>query len=124
MITEKLLKMLAWSCLAAIIFVTISPIDMRPSDPLPVNVDRALAFCLMSALFVLAYPERWKTILAVTLIGAGFIEALQFLSPTRHAQFLDAAVKTGGSVVGVLLGACTNYMRLRSTKRQNLNYPR
>lgn len=99
--TAKLLKWAAWLCLVLILFATVSPIGLRPRDLMPVNVDRALAFCLMAGLFTLAYPRRWIVIVLLTTGGAVFIEALQYLSPTRHAHLADAAVKAMGAAVGV-----------------------
>lgn len=116
MMKYQLFKISAWLCLGVIIFVTVSPIGLRPHDILPVNADRALAFCLMSALFVLAYPKRWFSVLLLTIAGAGVIETLQFLSPTRHPQIADTLVKAGGAATGVLLAASFNLIR-RSGKR-------
>ncbi len=103
-----MLKILAWLCLAVILFLTLSPIGLRPHDPLPVNIDRALAFCVMAGLFVAAYPRQWPAVLMLSLCGAGMIELLQFLSPTRHAQLPDALVKASGAIAGVALGALFN----------------
>jgi hypothetical protein len=100
MMTSRLLTFLAWSSLAAILFVTVSPIGLRPHDPLPVNTDRALAFAVMAFLFISAYPRKAWTVLALLIVGAGAIEAMQFLAPTRHAHLLDACVKAGGVVIG------------------------
>ncbi|MCX9000042.1 VanZ family protein [Rhizobiaceae bacterium BDR2-2] len=111
MMTARLLRISAWLCLLAIVFATVSPIGLRPRAPLPVNLERALAFCLMAGLFVLAYPRRWRPILILTVAGAGFIEAFQFLSPTRHAQMLDAMVKAAGAAAGVAFAAGVNRMR-------------
>lgn len=98
-----LLKIAAWICLALIVFVTISPIGLRPHDLLPVDLDRALAFCIMAGLFTLAYPRQWLSILALTVLGAMLIETLQTLSSTRHAHLADAMVKAVGAIAGVLL---------------------
>lgn len=95
-------KILAWSTLAAIIFVTVSPIGLRPADILPTNVDRALAFALMCGLFVLAYPKRWRWALLAALLAPGAIEMLQMFSPTRHARVDDAVVKMIGGLIGVV----------------------
>jgi hypothetical protein len=100
MMTSRLLTFLAWSSLAAILFVTVSPIGLRPHDPLPVNTDRALAFAVMAFLFISAYPRKAWTVLALLIVGAGAIEAMQLLAPTRHAHLLDASVKAGGVVIG------------------------
>jgi hypothetical protein len=91
--------------LAAIIFVTVSPIDWRPDDVLPVDVDRALACGVFAGLFVLAYPRHWPWVGAAMVLGAGLMELLQELSPTRHARFDDAMVKAMGAFVGVAFGA-------------------
>jgi hypothetical protein len=96
------LKIGAWSSLAFIVFVTVSPIGLRPQDILPVNVDRALAFAIMAGLFTLAYPRQWIAILVLTIAGAVMIEFLQYLSPTRHAHLFDALVKAIGALTGSL----------------------
>ena len=100
MMTSRLLKFFAWSSLAAIIFVTVSPIGLRPHDPLPVNTDRALAFAVMTFFFVSAYPRKLWILLPLLVIGAGAIEAMQLLAPTRHAHALDAVIKASGVVIG------------------------
>ena len=69
--SEKLFKILAWSTLAFIIFATVSPIGLRPHDVLPVNVDRALAFALLSCLFVVAYPRYFLISTAFIISGSG-----------------------------------------------------
>lgn len=97
-------RMLAWLSLAAIIFVTVSPIGLRPHDPLPVDLDRALAFAVMGFLFVVAYPKRPLLLIMLLLASAGLIEMLQFLAPTRHAHLADAVVKGMGAGAGALLG--------------------
>ncbi|PZU25185.1 MAG: VanZ family protein [Shinella sp.] len=117
MMTRRLCKTAAWLSLAFIVFATVSPIGLRPHDPLPVNLDRALAFCLMSGLFVLVYPRRWLMVLILTLVGAGAIETLQYLSPTRHAHMIDAMVKAGGAAAGVAFAVAFNRLRPRVAGR-------
>lgn len=102
--TRHFLKLAPWACLAAIIFVTVSPISLRPGDILPVDLDRALAFTLLGALFVFAYPRHILLCTVLLVLGAGLIETLQLLSPTRHAHWEDAAVKAVGVIAGVLIG--------------------
>jgi hypothetical protein len=100
MMTSRLLKFFAWSSFAAIVFVTVSPIGLRPHDPLPVNTDRALAFAVMTFFFVSAYPRKLWFLLPLLVISAGAIEAMQLLAPTRHAHLLDALVKASGVMIG------------------------
>lgn len=101
----------AWLLLAFIIFATVCPIDLRPHDVLPVQVDRAFAFLLMSGAFVVAYPRHWLRVAVSCVLAAFLIEALQFLSATRHPEVLDATVKATGAAIGALLGVIFNFFR-------------
>jgi len=113
--THRFFKPLAWLALAAIVFVTVSPIGLRPSDIAPVNIDRAAAFALMAFLFVVAYPRQWILCAVLLLLGAGGIEMLQFLSPTRHAHVDDALVKAGGAAFGCAMGWAVNTLLRQKT---------
>lgn len=108
MMTTRLIQTAAWAILAAIIFMTVSPIGLRPHTISTVNTDRALAYMLSAAVFVLAYPRHWKTVAILLIIGAMGIELLQYLSPTRHAHLSDAMVKAAGAACGVVLGWTIN----------------
>lgn len=102
--TRQFFKILSWLLVAAIVFVTISPIGLRPHTMTTVSLDRAAAFALVGFAFALAYPRRWFT-LGLFLIAAAFgIELLQYVSPTRHPQFSDALVKAAGAIVGLAAG--------------------
>jgi hypothetical protein len=105
---KRTLQLAAWTALAAIVIVTISPIGWRPRDILPVDMDRALVFAAMSALFVAAYPKHWFALSILMVVGAGAIELLQLLSPTRHARLDDAVVKAVGALAGSLLAWAAN----------------
>lgn len=106
--TRRPFQILAWLAIAAVVVVTISPLDMRPRDIFPVDIDRALACAVFAGLFVLAYPRHWVLIGLIMVAGAAAIEALQLLSPTRHARIEDAVVKAGGALVGVSLAVAAN----------------
>lgn len=100
----KIVKPVAWLLLAAIIFVTVSPIGLRPHTITSVDLDRALAYAAVGLLFALAYPRRLKTVAVLLVVGALGIEGLQYLSPSRHARLHDADVKAVGAFAGVLVG--------------------
>ncbi|MFA7414049.1 MAG: VanZ family protein [Rhizobium sp.] len=102
--TVKAAKAFAWLLLAAILFVTVSPIGLRPHTIITVSIDRAGAYAVTALLFALAYPHRWKRV-ALLLVGSAFLfEVMQVLSPTRHAHFEDAAVKSLGVCAGLAIG--------------------
>ncbi|MGV3552847.1 KTSC domain-containing protein [Rhizobium sp.] len=108
----------AWSAFAAIVFVTVSPIQMRPGDLLSVDVDRALAFGALATIFMVAYPRHALKVGLFVVVLAGATEALQLLSPTRHARFDDALIKGAGAVGGMALAFFYNALRVKRHARR------
>jgi VanZ family protein len=109
--THRFSRPIAWLLLLFIVFATVSPIGDRPHDFLPVQVDRALAFAMMTAFFLIAYPTRLLLVSVLCLASAFGIEALQFLSPTRDPHLSDASVKAIGALIGIGLGLVANACR-------------
>ena len=110
----------AWTAFAAIVFVTVSPIEMRPGDIFSVDVDRALAFGLLSSMFMVAYPRHALFVGGFVVLSAGAIELLQALSPTRHARLDDAVIKAAGALGGMALAFSYNALRtLRHARRRS-----
>jgi len=101
----------AWSALAAIVFVTVSPIQMRPGDIFSIDTDRALAFGLLASAFMIAYPRHAIAVGVLVVASAGLSELLQLLSPSRHARIDDALVKTMGAAGGMALAFLYNTFR-------------
>lgn len=104
-------QIVAWTAFAAIVFVTISPIEMRPGDIISVDFDRALAFGLLSSMFMIAYPRHALLVGGFIVFSAGAIELLQALSPTRHARLDDAVIKGAGALGGMVLAFSYNALR-------------
>jgi VanZ family protein len=92
----------AWLLLAAIAFVTLSPIELRP-DTGHVISERVFAFIALGATFGAGYPRRLPFGAAVTLAAAIGLEAAQFLAPGRHPRLVDAGEKLAGGLVGVAI---------------------
>jgi VanZ family protein len=113
--TSKITKLLAWLLLAFILFVTVSPIELRPHTIETPDIDRATAYLLAGLAFALAYPKQWKTVAALLIFGAVGIEYLQYLSPTRHARLHDAGVKAMGAALGLTVGWVFNKWREAKT---------
>ena len=88
----RLIRIGAWLALAAILFVTVSPIGYRSHDVVSTDFDRAAAYAVLSALFVFAYPRHRLAIAVLVVLVAGGAELFQFISPTRHPHLADAAV--------------------------------
>ncbi|QEE43389.1 VanZ family protein (plasmid) [Rhizobium sp. WL3] len=113
---RRFARFAAWTGLALIVFVTISPIGARPSNVTTTDLDRALAFVVMSGLFIIAYPRRALAISLALFLAAFLIELTQFASVTRHPQMHDAVVKALGVMVGVSGGLVVNLL-LRKSER-------
>lgn len=102
MMTRTFWKIAAWLLLCAIVFVTVSPIGLRPHTITTVNLDRAMAFAVMAFAFLMAYPRYWRVVTVLIVAGAIGIETLQYLSPTRHPEVADAIFKAAGAMFGAL----------------------
>lgn len=98
------IRTLAWAILLAIFLATVSPIAERPHLASGPSFDRVAAFVLLGILFCLGYRRSWPFALAIVLVAALGFEAVQLLTPDRHARLEDAMVKAVGGIVGVGLG--------------------
>ncbi len=92
-----------WLALAFIVFATLSPINDRPVIA-GKQLEHFAAFAVVGLAFGLAYPRRVFLVAAIILISAFGLEALQLLTPDRHARMLDALVKAAGGVCGIGTG--------------------
>jgi VanZ like family len=98
---QALLRILAWTGLVAIAFVTLAPLGLRPVTGLPPDVERFAAFAAVGALFAAAYP-RYIVFAGVVVLGAAVsFELLQLLAPTRHGTVMDASIKVAGGLAGL-----------------------
>jgi hypothetical protein len=103
MMNQRLLLIASWSALALIAFVTLSPIEDRPTFG-SAQLERFIAFALLGFAFVRAYPRRPLFSAAIVIGCAVWLEALQLLTPDRHGRLLDALVKLTGGMCGIGFG--------------------
>ena len=102
--SSALFRAAAWLLLAGIVFVTLSPIGLRPETGEPPNVERAVAFALFGLVFALAYPRRLGLTIGIVIAAAIGLELLQMLAATRHARAVDVGFKLLGGGIGLALG--------------------
>lgn len=86
--------------LAAIAFVTLCPIGMRPHLASG-DEERFAAFLVLGLLAGRAAGRRGLAATAAVVLLAFGLEYAQELAPGRHAALSDALVKSLGGVVGV-----------------------
>ncbi len=97
---RKYVFIIACMLLAFVVFVTLSPIQLRPRTGHPV-LERFVAFLMVSGAYTLALPRR-AGLIAVLMVAAAFVlEAAQQLAPTRDPDVRDALVKSFGALAGV-----------------------
>ncbi|WP_378944370.1 VanZ family protein [Mesorhizobium sp. ANAO-SY3R2] len=99
----------AWLLLAAILFVTVSPIQWRPHTHEPADVERFAAFAVVGLAFVLGYPRHWLLVTCLVVGSAFAFEVAQLLSPSRHAHIEDAIIKAAGGLAGIVAGAAISH---------------
>ena len=100
--------------LVLIVFSTLAPISDRPRLPVPLALERGLAFAALG--FCLTIANRRNPIwIALALVAlAGGLEWLQTLTATRHGHVLDFYVKAAGAILGVSMEAVAFRLRLRT----------
>jgi len=103
----------AWLLLAAICFVTLAPIEMRPTTSEPADLERIFAFAVLGLIFALGYPRRWVLVVCLVAGAAFAFELAQIFASTRHARLEDATVKALGGGGGVLAGMVVNRIARR-----------
>lgn len=113
---QRVSAIAAWLALAFIVCATLSPIDDRPVVAGP-QLEHFTAFALVGLAFGLAYPKRIFLVASIILISAFGLEALQLLTPDRHAHLLDALVKAGGGLCGIAIGQRTQMLLRPQIKR-------
>jgi VanZ family protein len=106
---QKFLTIAAWSLLCFIAYVTLSPIQARPTLPTSTNFEHFAAFAILGVLFCLAYPRQFILVCLIVLGSAVVLEAMQLLIPDRHGRIQDAFEKIAGGGTGILIGRAIIY---------------
>jgi VanZ family protein len=68
------------------------------------QLEHFAAFAVVGLAFGFGYPRRVFLVATIIFVSAFGLEALQLLTPDRHARLLDALVKAAGGVCGIGIG--------------------
>ncbi|MBQ0820542.1 hypothetical protein KBI52_10040 [Microvirga sp. HBU67558] len=94
-------RILAAILIIGIVFVTLSPLDLRPTTGASATAERFAAFAALGAVFSLAYPKRYAVVLVLLIGLVGFLEMAQNYIPDRHGRLPDSITKLSGAFLGV-----------------------
>jgi len=120
MMVRKLVVLLAWVSLGYIVFVTLSPIGLRPVASRNPAYERLVAYAIVGILFGLAYRGRGFMAPGIVVGAAIALEALQYLTPDRHGRLVDLLEKISGALLGVLVAiAASRYLARPSRATTN-----
>jgi VanZ family protein len=111
---QRVSSIAGWLALAFVVYATLSPIYDRPVIA-PPQVEHFTAFAVVGLAFGLAYPKRVFLVASIIMISAFGLEALQLLTPDRHARLLDALVKAAGGVCGIGIGQLALQIQVKRT---------
>jgi len=100
---QRVSTVVGWLALAFIVYATLSPINARPVLAGP-QLEHFAAFFLVGLAFALGYPSRVLLVVVIVVGAAVGLEALQMLTPDRHARVTDAFVKALGGIGGISVG--------------------
>ncbi|WP_298885702.1 VanZ family protein [uncultured Bradyrhizobium sp.] len=98
----KLYFISGWLLLALVAFFTLGPIYDRPVIAAP-HLEHFVAFFALGLVFARAYPNRIVLVVLLVIGSAIALEALQLLTPDRHARLIDAFYKMAGGALGMAL---------------------
>jgi len=102
-VIRRLAALASVAILIVIVFATLAPIQQRPRLPMPVDVERGLAFAAMAFCISVALSRSYGLIAIGCIVLAGGLEWLQTLLATRHGQVHDFEVKALGGLLGVAM---------------------
>jgi VanZ family protein len=106
---QRISVIAGWLALAFIVIVTLSPVEARPSIGNS-HLEHFAAFALIGLAFALAYPNRILLVVILVMGAALGLEALQLLTPDRHARATDALVKSLGGISGICAGQLVSFL--------------
>jgi hypothetical protein len=110
---QKVVRVLAWLLVVAMIVVTLAPIGMRPRLGVAFEVERILAAGALGLLLAFAYPRQFWPLLMIMSLSIIGLEWLQELRPDRHGNVQDAALKLAGGALGLGAGWAVQRLVLR-----------
>ena len=103
--------------LAAVAFAQLGPSNWQLRTGLGWQSEHVLAYFVVTSIFCLAWPRPFVVGPAM-MAAAILLEALQALTPDRHANFLAGLCGAGGALAAALLAELFIRARTRRARLQ------
>jgi hypothetical protein len=129
--SQKLIALVAWISVAILAYATLTQVGfvysiyfrlapfLRVDMKTYAHFEHVIAFAILGAIFVFAYPKRIYFVCSVVFLGAVVLEYLQTLTPDRHGTAIDAFEKIVGGAVGIFAAHAIRSYARRSGRFQN-----
>src|SRR5215472_5991831 len=86
--------------IAAIVFAELGPGDWQPRTGLGWQTEHVLAYFVVTLIVCLVWPRPF-VVGPAFMVASALLEALQALTPDRHANFEAALDGAGGALAGL-----------------------
>ena len=117
MISERLLKIIAWTYIAALVLVTFAHLNWQAALGNPFDIFRAGALCIAGMLARLAYPQS-PSFTCLLMIGSVLALYLShFLATGTYGSTLDIVVGMTSGLWGIMLGSVLSRLVASASKR-------
>jgi VanZ family protein len=103
-----LLPVASWACVGLITILSLLPHDIAAEvrTGLLGQIEHVIAYAGTAALFVLAYPNRARSVIVAGLAGyGGILELAQNFVPDRSPEMIGALANAAGALLGTVVGA-------------------
>ena len=101
--TSKLItKICGVAAMAWLVVVHLGPANWVPRTGLGWQIEHVVGYFVVTSIVCLAWPRPF-VVWAALMASAALLEALQGLTPDRHADFLAALCGAAGALVAALL---------------------
>jgi hypothetical protein len=91
------------AAIVLLVFAHLGPAKWQPRTGLGWQLDHFLGYFVVTSIVWLAWPQRPFVVGGSLIAAAALLEALQALTPDRHADFHAALWGAGGALTFALL---------------------
>lgn len=120
MISDRFLKIIAWTYIAALVAVTFAHLNWQAALGNPFDIFRAGALCVAGMLARLAYPQS-PSFTCLLMIGSVLALCLShFLVDGNYGSTLDIVVGMISGLWGIMLGSGLSKLIAPAAKRTAL----